>query len=400
MAARILIISPTDSRSGAGQFRHAMALGLRRYGYTVVLAQPEEDGPVQAVEAAHGIEHHFFSRNPYHDIVAFALDEALAVAEVRRSAPDFVVFSSGVSPVCHCSFLDAIERERVPYLLIEHQVAPHLFAFHPSTTARLSAYYRKASAVIAVSHDNLRTLRRCLALPDHIGRVVLNGRPDSFFRPRNAAARAALRRHWGVPDDALIALTVAKIEPVKGHRFLLEAMQRLKTDGILDKVFFVWIGDGGSRAALEADIAGAGVGDHVRLLGHQYDVAPLYDGGDVMVMTSVSEGMPLTVMEAMAKGVPPICTDVGGTAEAIGDAGIVLPPPGDDGLAVAELAGALRLLAGDRDQVELLSARARQRAAALFREDRMIEEYRDLIVRGLTASGLRDGFAALALDRR
>jgi hypothetical protein len=83
---------------------------------------------------------------------------------------------------------------------------------------------------------------------------------------------------------------------------------------------------------------------------------------------------------------PPICTDVGGTAEAIGDAGIVLPEPTEDGRTVSALASALRSLTDDRDRLGFLSKRARQRAAALFRVDRMIEEYRDLIARCLAAS--------------
>jgi glycosyltransferase involved in cell wall biosynthesis len=386
MADRILIVSPTDSRSGAGLFRHALAMELRQAGYDIILAQPGEDGPIQAEETARGIEHHFFSRNPYDDIAAFAQDQALAADEINRSAPDFVVFSSGVSPECHFPFLEAVEQARIPYLLIEHQVAPGHFAANPRTVARFSTFYRNASAVVAVSENNLRYLRQSLALPDQVGRVIRYGRPDAFFRQRDAATRAALRREWGVPDGAIVALTVAKLEPVKGHRFLIETIRQLKIDPIWDALYFVWIGDGMSRAKLELDIAESGVGDRVRLPGHHHDVAPLYDGGDIFVLTSESEGMPLAVMEAMAKGLPPICTDVGGTAEAIGDAGIVLPEPTEDGRTVSALASALRSLTDDRDRLGFLSKRARQRAAALFRVDRMIEEYRDLIARCLAAS--------------
>jgi glycosyltransferase involved in cell wall biosynthesis len=384
MPKRILIVSPTDSRSGAGLFRHALAGGLRRAGHEVVLAQPEEHSPIQAAEAELGIEHHFFTRDPYRDILAFAQDQALATAELRRSAPDFVVFSSGVSPLCHYPFLDAVEHAQTPYMMVEHQVSASLFTFDPRTAARFAEFYRKAAAVVAVSEENLRTLRQALNLPDRVGRVIVYGRPEEFFRPRDAAVRAALRREWGVADDALAVLTVAKLEPVKGHRIQIEMMRRLKTEALWRDLVFVWIGDGVEREALERALAGAGVAGRARLLGHRFDVAQLYDGGDLLAMTSLSEGMPLTVMEAMAKGLPPICTDVGGTAEAIGDAGIVLPAPMGDGRTVAELAATLRELVSDRARLGRLSARARQRAAALFREDRMLEEYLDLIGRGLS----------------
>jgi glycosyltransferase involved in cell wall biosynthesis len=159
-----------------------------------------------------------------------------------------------------------------------------------------------------------------------------------------------------------------------------------------------WIGDGSLRSQLEEALDRYGIADHVRLLGYQWEVAPLYDGADVMVLTSLSEGMPLAVMEAMAKGLPPICTDVGGTAEAIADAGIVLPAPAPDGRTAAGLTTALERLSADSAARDRLASRARQRAAALFRQDRMTEEYLDLIAHGLASPPSTEPFVA-RLDR-
>jgi glycosyltransferase involved in cell wall biosynthesis len=162
-------------------------------------------------------------------------------------------------------------------------------------------------------------------------------------------------------------------------------MQRLKAAGLWENFFFVWIGDGSLRSQLQEALALSGIADHVRLLGYQWEVAPLYDGADVMVLTSLSEGMPLSVMEAMAKGLLPICTDVGGTAEAIADAGVVLPAPAQDGRTAAALKTALERLWADLTERERLASRARRRAAALFHQERMIEEYMDLIEQGLAS---------------
>jgi glycosyltransferase involved in cell wall biosynthesis/predicted O-methyltransferase YrrM len=391
---RILIVSPGDGRSGAGQFRHSLACALSLAGYAVTIAQPDETGPLQDKEAALGVVHHPFRRDPYQDHAAFGFDKALATDELRRSDPELVIFSSGVSPIAQYSFMEATAAGGIPYVIVEHQVSAGLFRFRPAISARFPELYRRANMVVAVSEENLSTLRQSLALPDRVGRVILYGRPDIFFQPRDEAARAALRHEWGVPDDALVALTVAKFEPVKGHRFLLAALHRLKTEGGLDRLYAVWIGDGAARPRLEQAVAELDLGDRVRLLGFRFDVASLYDGGDVMVMPSLSEGMPLTVMEAMAKGLPPICTDVGGTAEAIADTGIVLPPPTGDGRTVAGMVAGLRELSGDRARLARLSERARRRAGALFREDRMIEEYLDLVSRALSGRALSDRTAS------
>jgi hypothetical protein len=151
---------------------------------------------------------------------------------------------------------------------------------------------------------------------------------------------------------------------------------------IWSKIFFIWIGDGILRAKLERDLSEAGVGDHVHMLGFRWDVAALYDACDVFALLSHAEGMPLTVMEAMAKGLPPLCTDVGGIAEGIADAGILLGKPGaasnsDDVLKA--FISALEKLAADPAQLQSLSEKARRRAASQFTEQRMTGDYVALI---------------------
>jgi glycosyltransferase involved in cell wall biosynthesis len=323
-----------------------------------------------------------------------AEDRRWAAAELRRSAPELIVFSSGVSPAVNYSFFQEVEAAKLRYLVIEHLVRPSLFGFEARLRARFSHFYQAATAVVSVSEHNLRTLRQCLALPDRVGKVIRNGRPEIFFRARDEDVRRGLREEWKVPQNALIALTVASLEPQKGHQILVEGMRRLKAAGAWERLFFVWIGDGSLRSQLEEALDRYGIAGHVRLLGYQWEVAPLYDGADVMVLTSLSEGMPLAVMEAMAKGLPPICTDVGGTAEAIADAGIVLPAPAPDGRTAAELTTALERLSADNAARDRLASRARQRAAALFRQDRMIEEYLDLIAHGLASRPSTEPFVA------
>ena len=137
----------------------------------------------------------------------------------------------------------------IPYILVEHQVNDFTFFLHDANIAEFANYYKSANAVIAVSDDNLRVLRRKLALPEQVGRVIPCGRPAEFFAPRDGERRRALRAEWNIPADALAVVTVAKLEQVKGHALLIKAIERMKWRAIWNNIFFIWIGDGSLRAA-------------------------------------------------------------------------------------------------------------------------------------------------------
>jgi glycosyltransferase involved in cell wall biosynthesis len=88
----------------------------------------------------------------------------------------------------------------------------------------------------------------------------------------------------------------------------------------------LWIvGEGEQRKSIEEEVAALGLGGNIRLLGNRYDVAELLFASDAFILTSVSEGIPLTLIEAMLSGVPCVCTDVGGIPEVLenGETGLL-----------------------------------------------------------------------------
>src|SRR5262249_28468615 len=105
------------------------------------------------------------------------------------------------------------------------------------------------------------------------------------------------------------------------------------------------------------------------------DVGRLLCAADVFLLTSVSEGIPLTLIEAMAAGLPVVSTDVGGTAEVVADGqtGYLVPAKDD-----AALAGAVVRLAGDGRLRQRLGAAGQARARAVFDEARMVARYAEL----------------------
>jgi glycosyltransferase involved in cell wall biosynthesis len=135
------------------------------------------------------------------------------------------------------------------------------------------------------------------------------------------------------------------------------------------------VGSGPEEQAIRQQITQLGLGQSVRFLGLRKDVARLLAQADLFLLTSISEGIPLTIIEAMCAGVPVVCTRVGGVPEVVidGETGLTAAAGDDEGLAAAVLR-----LAEDPAFHQQAARRAAERACALFREDQMANRYLEL----------------------
>jgi glycosyltransferase involved in cell wall biosynthesis len=134
---------------------------------------------------------------------------------------------------------------------------------------------------------------------------------------------------------------------------------------------FLLAGEGAERPRLEARARSLGVADRVHFLGHRDDVPELLAACDLFVLPSLYEGLPLSVLEAMAASRPVVATDVGGTGEAVvqGETGLLVRPG-----APAELGEAIRALLGDRARAARMGLAGQARAARDFSTRRMLAE--------------------------
>jgi len=180
-----------------------------------------------------------------------------------------------------------------------------------------------------------------------------------------------LRRFRPVPRrraDAKVTITcVARLEPVKNHPMLFEAVRLLKARGESFRVRLV--GDGALRQEHQKRCQRLGIADCVEFLGYRGDVPEILAQTDIAVLTSNQEAPPRAVLEAMAMGIPVVATRVTGTHEAVrhGETGLTVEP-GD----VDSLAGALALLIGDPDLRAAMGARGRAVAVRSFDERTVI----------------------------
>lgn len=166
-------------------------------------------------------------------------------------------------------------------------------------------------------------------------------------------ARAAL----GLPQAPLVG-AMGRLAEQKDLQTLLRAMKLLRDSGCEARLAIA--GDGPQREALIADAAALGLASHVRFLGNVADPLVFFAAIDVFAMSSRWEGLPVVLLEAMAAGRAAVCTDVGGTREALlhGETGLLCQP--GDAAALATHLGRLLSDAGLRRQ---MAARARHRSA-------------------------------------
>jgi glycosyltransferase involved in cell wall biosynthesis len=168
------------------------------------------------------------------------------------------------------------------------------------------------------------------ALPGRRYAVIGNGVDTHRFTPGD---RDAARRVLGLPRDVRLVGCAARLESVKGHTHLLQAMTRLPTD-----VHLALAGEGSLAAVLAEDARSLGLGARVHFLGNVEAMPDFYRALDLFCLPSLREGLPLAPLEAQACGVPCVLTDVGGNREALWSHDGTLVPAGDDATLARALA--------------------------------------------------------------
>jgi glycosyltransferase involved in cell wall biosynthesis len=239
-------------------------------------------------------------------------------------------------------------------------LAPKLQRRLDALTARL------CFRIIAVSAALARELR-LRGYPK--GRVVVV--PNGIAAPALGAGSAAdrARAELGLPPDAVVAICVGRLCDTKGQRQLIESLAHLPSE-----VRVLLVGEdleqGGMYLTQLVELARRlGVRERVVFAGWRGDVASLLEASDVFVLASALEGMPLSVIEAMAAGLPVIATAVGGITEVVdAETGVIVPSRDP-----ATLARAIAALIADPAHARALGAAGRARYAASFTAAGMVE---------------------------
>ena len=221
-------------------------------------------------------------------------------------------------------------------------------------------------------------------LPESRVEVIYNGVDLKALSKPTLGARERIRAEFGYSANDFVAVQVARLHELKDHQTALKAIDeaRHKIPGLR----LLLAGDGDQRSAIEQTILGRGLELTVTLAGTRKDIADLLSASDVFLMSSISEGIPLTVIEAMAARRPVVSTAVGGLPELIehGVSGM-LAPSGD----ASSLAASLVQLYQNADLRNQMAEVAVGRAQEKFSLQGMLNSYRDVYYNVLGTTDLR-----------
>jgi len=223
---------------------------------------------------------------------------------------------------------------------------------------------------VAVSEEVAISLKRLYGIQQC--HVVPNGIPiDAFAHP--PTARKEWRAREGFRDDQVLFVCVARFSPQKNHELLLKAFAQGPASD--RSAHLVLIGDGVLREQVKEQAKDLALNGQIHFLGLRNDISDALRATDVFVLSSEWEGNPLSVMEAMASGLPIVSTAVGGVPDLLanGREGFLVPP-GD----VTGFSGSMTYLLRDVGTRRSMGKAAAQRAKQDFDVSRMVRSYEQL----------------------
>jgi len=291
---------------------------------------------------------------------------------LKSERPDAVMFHSAWS---HGLFAKVARKAKIPIVFMLHGAVEELA--WPERKARKIP----PDLALCVSQFVATTLPKLF--PDVRPEVLY---PPVMRRAPTDAEAIAMRRSLGAPGNEVVVLQIGRMEPLKGHAVLLDALARL--DGTS---WLCWIVGGPQRAeekkyeaALKAQAKKAGL-TRVTFLGERSDIAKLMAAADIVCQPNTGpEGFGLVFVEALLAGRPVITSDIGAAPEIVDASCGELVPAGD----VARLRAALAGLIDNRAQRDALGAAGPARARSLCEPERQVKRLAEILAKGI-ARGAR-----------
>ena len=230
--------------------------------------------------------------------------------------------------------------------------------------------YRWGVIPVAVAREVAASLERVYGIGN--SRVVWNCVPTDLYASPHTP-RSAWRAKQGFSEEDVLFVCVARFAPQKNHELLINAFAKGPASD--PKVHLVLAGQGVLRTQLQVRVNELGLTNRVHFLGLRTDIPDVLGAGDIFALSSDYEGNPLSVIEAMAAGLPIVSTAVGGVPELLqnGREGLIVSPGNAE-----QLSEAMMTLLRDGDLRRIMGAAAAVRAKNKFNVSAMVKAYEEL----------------------
>lgn len=233
-------------------------------------------------------------------------------------------------------------------------------------------FVSRHSKMVAVSNDIADYLMKTIGICAKNIVTIHNGVRLDGFR-KDGSARNRIRETLGLSDDQPLLGTVGNLYPVKGHIYLIKATAIVKKT--VPDVKTVIAGRGELLDRLKVEVSRIGLENNIEFLGFREDIPQLMQAMDIFILPSLSEGTPLSILEAMASQIPVVATDVGGLSEIVenGKTGFLVPSEDPESLAEKIL-----LVLENRELAGKMALEARKKVEKEYDLNIMVKKYVDL----------------------
>jgi glycosyltransferase involved in cell wall biosynthesis len=291
-----------------------------RDAFEVIYVCLDEAGNMASVMQQEGFKVTVLNRKPGFDygltkrLHKLFLDENVSIVHAHQYAPFF-----------YSSASRGILANKPAILFTEHGRAfPDMR--RPKRCLANRFLLKRHDRVVAVGKQIKQALINFEEIPDKRIEVIYNGVPsERYSTPITTEQRVAMRLSLDTKPDDPVVIQVARLHPLKDHITAIQTFA--KTVAQIPNAKLWIVGEGEEHDKIVQEIQRLAIHDKVRLLGNRSDVEVLIHAADAFLLTSISEGIPLTVIEAMFAGIPCVCSNVGGLPEIIehGRNGLLAP---------------------------------------------------------------------------
>jgi glycosyltransferase involved in cell wall biosynthesis len=380
---RILYLTDSTEHGGAEDYLKGLAAQFNRKGYSVRVLLPEAPGMIRLVSQIReqGVETEPLPLIPLLPGAVRKTRKAVIVNVLafcryfHRARPHLIHFVvSWPTRDNWCGMVAALLL-RIPYV-VDFQLVPPSILCPPTDRGllkRLGAILRfvfnRADRLICVSRGNRSRLAQLFGIREERIDVVYHGIDTEYYQNPDSARSWQLRKEFGLSRDRIVITTVARLNVQKGHVHLIDAAKSVSAAN--PKVVFLLVGDGELREELELAVEKAGLSDKFIFAGYRKDIPEILALTDIFLLPTLFEGLPHSVLEAMAAGCCVVASRVDGVVEVVteGETGILV-----DAGNTNQFVEALNSLVSNQDMRKELGRNGKMRASGSFGLNHMLEK--------------------------
>jgi glycosyltransferase involved in cell wall biosynthesis len=327
---KVLLLTRSLNAGGAERQLVILAKSLHSRGIPVTVMVFYGDGPFRPELDEAGVQVIDLKKSGRWDVIRFAFRMVQSVREFR---PDVIYSFMGANIIATC-LKPLLGKTKIVWGVrssdMDLSYYDWLSRFFDHIAISLSRF---ADAIICKSERGQEHIRRQGYANSAIA-FIPNGIDLARFM-HTASSRQARRSGWDVPEERVVLGIMARIDGMKDHTTLLEAVKRALE--VHPKVRLVCVGSGDEtlHERLMQQTLSLGIQYSVHWVGHSCEPVKDYSAFDVLVSSSMTEAFPNVIGEAMACGLPVVATDVGDCRRIVGDCGWIVPPKDPEALAAA-----------------------------------------------------------------